>query len=90
MTGEQCSPVFVYTDETKKFIDAEQSYCNVRMYEMSIHQVGAQPGTNRKENISYCDRCIGFKKYTDWATFWEQVRRELSEEFYLTEVKAGQ
>jgi hypothetical protein len=80
MTGEQCSPVFVYTDETKKLIDADQSFCNVRQYEMSIYKVGSLPGTSAKKPIQYCDRCVGFKNYAEWATFWEEVRRSLDEE----------
>lgn len=89
MTGEQCSPVFVYADEGKKFIDAEKSFCNVRMYEMSIHKVGAVSGTNSKRPIDYCDRCVGFKEYSEWATFWEEVRRNLNEESNFTELESG-
>lgn len=86
MVDEQCSPVFVYTDETKELISAKDSYCNVRMYEMSIHKVGAQSGSTRKAPISYCDRCVGFKKYSEWATFWEVVRRSVADEMgFVTE-----
>lgn len=73
--AEQCSPVFVYVDESKKLIDADQSYCNVRGYEFGINHVGPLQGTELKKDIHYCDRCVGFKKYTDVATFWDKVRR---------------
>lgn len=76
--GEQCSPVFVYVDESKKLIDADKSYCNVREYEFGIHHVGAIQGTDHKREIHYCDRCVGFKKYAGFATFWESVRREIA------------
>lgn len=78
-TGEQCSPVFSYVDETKKLIDVDKSYCNVRQYEMNINHVGALPGTDLKKPLPYCDRCTGFKKYADAATFWEKVRSAVVE-----------
>lgn len=77
--GEQCSPVFVYTDETQKLIDADKSYCNTRQYEMNLNHVGALPGTDLKKPLPYCDRCTGFKKYADAATFWEKVRRAIND-----------
>lgn len=77
-TTEQCSPVFVYVDESKKLIDVDKSYCSVRQYEFDINHVGPIPGTTAKKSLPYCDRCVGFKKYASVATFWEKVRRELS------------
>lgn len=77
--GEQCSPVFVYTDASQSFIDVVKSYCNVREYEMDIHHVGPLPGTDHKRELQYCDRCMGFKDYASVITFAETVRRMASE-----------
>jgi hypothetical protein len=79
-SGEQCSPVFVYTDESRSLIDAAKSYCNVRDYEININRVGAVSGSTRKREIQYCDRCVGFKNYGKFATFAEVVRREIANE----------
>ena len=75
--GEQCAPTFVYVDETMKLIDADESFCSVREYEFNYYRVGPVVGTDKKMPLSYCDRCVGFKNYTDVATFWEKVRREI-------------
>lgn len=78
-TGEQCSPVFVYTDSLPKQIDLEKSYCNVRMYEFNYYRIGPVNGTETKKPISFCDRCTGFKAYPEFVTFSEKVRREINE-----------
>lgn len=75
--SEQCSPVFVYVDESQKLIDVDKSYCNVREYEFSLNYVGSVAGTASKKPLPYCDRCVGFKKYADTATFWETVRQAI-------------
>jgi hypothetical protein len=87
--GEQCSPVFVYVDETRKLIDADKSYCNTRMYEMNINRIGSIPESDLKKPISYCDRCTGFKQYSQAATFWELVRREINEQQQRKEFEKG-
>ncbi len=74
---EQCAPTFVYTDDSKKFIDAEKSYCSTRSYGFSLEHVGPVAGTSSKKHISYCDRCVGFKNYTDLINFFEESRKEL-------------
>lgn len=76
--GEQCSPVFVYTDETQKLIDVDASYCNTRLYQKNINYVGPVQGSFLKKPLQYCDKCVGFKNYAKAATFWELVRREVS------------
>ena len=78
--GEQCSPVFVYTDETQKLIDVDASYCNTRLYQKNINYVGPVQGSFVKKPLQYCDKCVGFKEYTKAATFWELVRREINED----------
>jgi hypothetical protein len=78
--SEQCSPAFAYVDETKKLIDVDKSLCSVREYEFAVYRVGPMPGTDRVEPLPYCDRCVGFKKYSEVQTFWEQVRRAISRE----------
>jgi hypothetical protein len=78
-TGEQCSPVFVYVDETRKLIDADKSFCNTRQYEYSINHVGPLPGSDKVKSIEYCDRCVGEKDYASFATFAEKVRREINQ-----------
>jgi hypothetical protein len=78
--NEQCSPVFVYTDETRKFISVNESFCNVRGYEYSLNHLGPIPGTERKEPLPYCDRCVGVKDYAGFVTFAELVRREILDE----------
>lgn len=90
-SGEQCSPVFVYTDESRSLIDASKSYCNVRKYELNINRVGPIQGTSSKREIQYCDRCVGFKNYGEFATFAEIVRREISsdEERVIGETRAA-
>jgi hypothetical protein len=90
-SGEQCSPVFVYTDESRSLIDAAKSYCNVREYEININRVGPVQGTSSKREIQYCDRCVGFKNYGEFATFAEIVRREISndEERVIGETRAA-
>lgn len=75
--NEQCAPTFVYVDETQKLIDVDASYCSVRLYEFAAHHVGPIEGSSKKMPLPYCDRCVGFKRYTDAATFWEQVRRAI-------------
>lgn len=76
--SEQCSPVFVYIDETQKLIDADASFCSVRRYEFSQRYVGPVPGTMSKRPIQYCDRCVGFVDYADTASFWERVRQKIA------------
>lgn len=78
--AEQCSPVFVYIDETRKLVDVDQSYCSVRQYEFSLNYVGPIQGTALKKSLTYCDRCVGFKNYAETATFWEEVRRSINKE----------
>lgn len=87
-TGQQCAPAFVYVDPEKTIIDSEKSYCSVRGYEMNRFHVGAISGTDKKMPIHYCDRCVGFKNYTDAAAFWESVRREINGEMgYEVEIE---
>jgi hypothetical protein len=76
--GEQCAPAFAYVDETQKLIDVDASYCSVREYEFALHRVGPINGSDSKKPLQYCDRCVGFKQYTDVATFWETVRQEIT------------
>lgn len=76
--GEQCSPVFAYTDETKKEIDVEKSYCVVRNYEMNIFRAGPVDGTTRRAQLSFCDRCVGTKNYARESAFKEKVRRAIA------------
>lgn len=78
--GEQCSPVFSYVDDTKKFIDVDASYCNSRLYQMNIVRVGPVQGTTTKKPLSYCDRCVGFKDYDSFIGFAEEVRVEINGE----------
>lgn len=83
--SEQCSPVFVYVDESQKLIDVDSSFCSVRQYEFSLQRVGAINGTSSKRPLPYCDRCIGFRDYAATASFWERVRRAIQDEEFTLE-----
>jgi hypothetical protein len=77
----QCQPFYVYTDETEKLIDADKSLCQCRLYRFSENYVGPIIGTTKDMPFSYCNKLIGnpIGEYAGVATFWEEVRRGISE-----------
>jgi predicted nucleic acid-binding Zn finger protein len=77
--GEQCSPFFVYADESQKIIDVDKSFCSCRLYEMNIDHVGSIVGTGNKKPLPYCHKLVGFKNYDELVTFAEEVRIEIVE-----------
>lgn len=79
-TSENCSPIFVYTDETKKLIDADLSVCVCRKYKFSETYVGSLSGTSIRKPLNYCDKLLGFKDWAATTTFWEEARRSIQED----------
>lgn len=76
--AEQCSPFFVYTDESKKMIDSDKSVCNCRQYEYSQAYVGPLSGTYQAKPLDYCNKVVGHKNQGAFAAFCEEVRIEVN------------
>ena len=76
LTTEQCSPYIAVVENGE--IDLEHSKCFCRQYTFDRYFVGPESGTQIDHPLEYCNKIVGFTNYSDVATFWEKVRRAIS------------
>ncbi len=77
---EQCSPEFKVIEGTDH-ISISESICRCRDYRFKIDHVGPINAKVVRHPIMYCQKMFGFtsKKYSEVASFWEEVRKEIAD-----------